>query len=97
VAGRFHSNARWHYLFHCQEGVFMSPDWWHLSMCLRCQGNRFASCALCLGEGWVTTPREDFHMEDLRADWRAIGERNRFRDHPLPLAIAERVRWADLR
>lgn len=74
----------------------MSTEWWHLSLCPTCNGNRHASCALCLGEGWVAMPREDIDLEDLRKDWRAVGERNRFRDQPLPPAIAERVRWADL-
>lgn len=74
----------------------MAPDWWHLSLCPSCQGERFAACAMCSGEGWAATPREDIDIEDLRKAWRALADRNRFRDQPLSPPIAERLRWADL-
>jgi len=51
---------------------------------------------MCDGEGWVAAPREDIDIEDLRDAWRALADRNLFRDQPLPPTIAERVRWADL-
>lgn len=51
---------------------------------------------MCNGEGWVAMPREDIDTAELRKAWRALVDRPRSPGQPVPPAIAERVRWADL-
>ncbi|CAD0362710.1 MULTISPECIES: hypothetical protein [Xanthomonas] len=77
--------------YFCFAGVFMQRSFWQFARCPSCKGTDIF-CVDCCGRAYVSTPREDIDVDELRQYWASVVARHSEfgEDLPAPIAVLKR-------
>ncbi|MDC8640818.1 hypothetical protein NY667_24350, partial [Xanthomonas hortorum pv. hederae] len=73
--------------YFCFAGVFMHRSFWQFARCPSCKGGD-VFCTDCGGRAYVSTPREDIDVDQLRQCWASVVARHSEFGEDLPAPIA---------
>ncbi|APO88714.1 hypothetical protein BJD11_00635 (plasmid) [Xanthomonas euvesicatoria] len=73
--------------YFCFAGVFMHRSFWQFARCPSCKGTDFF-CVDCCGRAYVSTPRDDIDVDELRRCWESVVARHTATGEDLPAPVA---------